>query len=194
MEPKKNTKKEELTKVELTNAIDYTKIFNKLFYSLIAITVVLLLILITILVKGTNLSTNDNSSTTGESEELGEYDVSMFDTLSTTDAIERIKSGDTTLVYIGRSTCGYCVQFLPVLQQAQEDYGYKTTYINLEEMSSEDQEKLIELDNEEKYIEENFGYTPMILVFKDGKYADGWVGYAEYDSFAEFLEDNGFSK
>ena len=95
---------------------------------------------------------------------------------------------------IGRSTCGYCVKFLPNLQQAQKDYGYKTIYIDLEQMTAEDQESIKSVDNEENYIAENFGYTPMVLVFENGKLKQGWVGYAEYDKFASFLEDNGFSK
>jgi len=180
-------KVEELERVEIINQIDYTKVFNKIFYSLIAITVVLVAIFVAIIVKGNVTTTVDNTET---EETLGEYDVSMFDTLTTTDALTEIAKKETEIVYIGRETCGYCVQFLPVLEQAQDEFGYKTIYIDLEEMTSDDQTKLLELDNEEKYIEENFGYTPMVLVFKDGKFSTGWVGYAEYDSFAAFLEED----
>lgn len=191
--PKKTVKKvEKLERVEIPNQIDYTKIFNKIFYSLIAITVVLVAIFVAILVKGNTITP---STGTEVEESLGEYDVSDFDTLTTTDALAEIKKGETEIVYIGRETCGYCVQFLPILQQAQDEYDYKTIYIDLEQMTSDDQTKLLELDNEEKYIEENFGYTPMVLVFKDGKFSTGWVGYAEYDTFAAFLkEDAGLKK
>ena len=41
-------------------------------------------------------------------------------------------------------------------------------------------------------IERMSGYTPMVLVFKDGKYVDGWVGYSEADAYKSFLADAGF--
>lgn len=192
-ETKKTTKKEvknEINKVEVTNVIDYTSVLNKIFYALVAIAVALLLVFTAIMVKGTGSTT---SSETNEEESL-EYDVSKFDTLSTTDAISEVKKGDLEIVYIGRASCGYCAKFLPVLRQAQDDYGYKTIYIDLEKMTSDDQKNLLTMDNEEGYITENFGYTPMILIFKDSKLVNGWVGYAEYSSFAAFLEENGLKK
>lgn len=192
MESKKTKISSKAVKKETKKVIDYSEILNKIFYSLIAIIIILILLLIVGIVKNNNGSSNINNST--EEEASGDYDVSMFETLTTGDAINKIKEGKTEVVYIGRSTCGYCVKFLPTLQQAQKDYNYKTIYINIEEMTSDDQNKLLELDNDEKYISENFGYTPMVLIFKDGKLVNGWVGYAEYDSFAAFLEDNGLSK
>lgn len=192
MESKKTKISSKAVKKETKKVIDYSEILNKIFYSLIAIIIILILLLIVGIVKNNNGSSNISNST--EEEASGDYDVSMFETLTTGDAINKIKEGKTEVVYIGRSTCGYCVKFLPTLQQAQKDYNYKTIYINIEEMTSDDQNKLLELDNDEKYISENFGYTPMVLIFKDGKLVNGWVGYAEYDSFAAFLEDNGLSK
>lgn len=192
MESKKTKTSSKTVKKDTKNVIDYSDILNKIFYSLIAIIIILSFLLIAVIVKNNNGTSNINNST--EEEVLGDYDVSMFETLTTDDAINKIKEGKTEVVYIGRSTCGYCVKFLPSLQQAQNDYNYKTIYINIEEMTSDDQNKLLELDNDEGYISDNFGYTPMVLIFKDGKLANGWVGYAEYDSFAAFLEDNGLSK
>ena len=171
---------------------DNTKILNKIFYALIALIVISALTFITIFINVTDFSST--SSTESTEEVSGEYDVSMFTELTTSDALKKISVGSKYVVYIGRSTCGYCIQFLPNLQKAQEEYGYQTIYIDLEKMTSDDQTNILTVDNDEKYISENLGYTPMVLVFEDGKLKNGWVGYAEYDSFASFLEDNGFSK
>ncbi len=171
---------------------DNTKILNKIFYALIALIVISALTFITIFINVTDFSST--SSTESTEEVSGEYDVSMFTELTTSDALKKISDGSKYVVYIGRSTCGYCIQFLPNLQKAQEEYGYQTIYIDLEKMTSDDQTNILTVDNDEKYISENLGYTPMVLVFEDGKLKNGWVGYAEYDSFASFLEDNGFSK
>lgn len=178
---KVTTKKDE---VVIKNQIDYTNILLKIFYCLVVIAVILGLNLIVNIVKSSN---NSNTTTTEETVNT-DYDVSDFETLSTTDTINKINEGGTQVIYIGRATCGYCVKFLPMMKQAQEDLGFKTIYINLEEVTTEDQEKLIAYDS---YIEENFGYTPMVLVFKDGKYVDGWVGYAEIDTYKSFLAEAG---
>jgi hypothetical protein len=171
---------------------NYTEILTKIFYVLIAIAVLVAANLFVNIIK--NGSTTKADATEEETDTTSEYDVSMFTEKTTTEAVESIKKGDTEVVYIGRSTCGYCVKFLPILQQAQKEYGYTTTYIDLTKMTSDDQTTLLTLDNDEKYISENFGYTPMILIFRDGKLVKGWVGYAEYSSFASFLEENGITK
>lgn len=169
--------------------INYTEILTKIFYTLIAIAIILTINLIVNILKNGNVSEINNN--TNETEETGEYDVSMFEEQTTTEALESIANGDTKIVYIGRSTCGYCVKFLPVLQKAQKNLNYITTYIDLTKMTSEDQTNLLNLDNEEGYISENFGYTPMVLIFRDGRFVNGWVGYSEYDSFVTFLNENG---
>lgn len=184
---KKPVANKEIIKEEV-KLIDYTNVLTKIFYCLIAIVVILVLNLITLLVIANNGTISTNNTAT---EESLEYDVSAFDTLTTTETVERIGKKGLEVVYIGRATCGYCAQFLPVLKEAQEEFEYKTIYIDLEQMTSDDHASLLALDNDEKYIEENFGYTPMVLIFKDGKLLDGWVGYAEYDTFAAFLEDSG---
>ncbi len=138
-------------------------------------------------------SDSDNAETSAE--ESGEYDVSMFDEVTVDDIDEMKETEGLQVVYIGRATCGYCVAFLPSLQQAQSEYGYETKYLDISKITDEDgQNKVLELDNDEKFISENFGSTPMVLILEDGKLKDGWIGYDEYDAFTEFLEENGITK
>ena len=168
------------------------KILNKIYTCLIAIIVLLFIMIISSQFTNTNSTNNTNNNQT--EEDNAEYDTSMMDEITTTEAIAKINNGGKHLVYIGRATCGYCVKFAPILAQAQKDYGYKTIYIDITQMSEDDQKALLELDNEDKYISENFGGTPMVLVFEDGKFKNGHMGYAEYSNFAKFLEDNGYKK
>lgn len=183
----KTTKTKEInSEITIKNQIDYTSILNKIYICLIVIAIILTLNLLVNIVKGGTTTSKTNNNQVEES--VGEYDVSSFETLTTTEALEKIEKGGTEVIYIGRSTCGYCVKFLPILKQAQENLGYTTTYIDLEQVNTDDQAKLVALDS---YVSDNFGYTPMVLVFKDGKYVNGWVGYAEYDEFASFLADAG---
>ena len=184
----KKTIKKEVTKndeITIKNQINYTEILNKIFYTLIIITVILGFNLIVNIIKNADITSSESNS---EESTSTDYDVSEFETLTTTEAAEKISNGGTQVVYIGRSNCGYCVKFVPILKQAQDDLGYKTIYIDLNEVTSDDKEKLVAYDS---YVEENFGYTPMVLVFKDGKYVSGWVGYTELDEFESFLSDAG---
>jgi predicted bacteriocin transport accessory protein len=157
--------------------------------------IIALLVINTIILFTNNVSVGtSNTSSSEETEESSDYDVSMFNSVTTDEAIKLFDSSDTQVIYIGRSTCGYCVKFLPTLQQAQEDFGYTTNYLDITTVDSDGQTKLLAKDNDENFLEENFGSTPMVILVKDGKMVDTWVGYSEYDSFAEFLTNNGFSK
>lgn len=182
-------------KIAKQESKDYTNILSRIFYCLIIIIVLFIIsIIIHIISLGEVKTTSPTNNGSDMEEELGEYDVSEFNELTITETLESIEKGDLHIVYIGRATCGFCVKFLPILKEAQENFDYTTTYIDLEKMTSDDQTALLELDNEEGYMKENFGYTPMVLIFKDSKFVNGWVGYAEYEEFASFLEDNGIHK
>ncbi len=183
--------KEEIVVIEDSN--NMKEILNKMLLCLYAIIVILIVNTTILLLKGAEFGTATTSG--GEVEESVEYDVSMF-TKVTADTLKDAVSGDTAkLVYIGRSSCGYCVKFLPVLQQAQEDYDYETLYLDITTVTTtEQQDKILDFDNEEEFLEENFGGTPMVLLMKDGKLVDGWIGYADYATYAAWLEENGFAK
>ena len=178
------------------------KKLNYLIY-LTAATLALVVILLGVVISNNTNSTNNTQS----QDETSEYDVSMFEELSTTDAIAKIKKGDKVLVYIGRSNCGYCVQFLPNLQKAQKEFGYKTVYVDLTKVSGTDQEEWAKFGGAAKLYDETcvdpenatienkcgkLGLTPQVLVFEKGKLKADWTGYSEYEQFASFLEENGF--
>ena len=177
------------------------KKLNYILY-LTAATLALVVILLGVVISNNN--TNSTSNTNVESEESS-YDVSMFEELTTTDAIAKIKTGKKVLVYIGRSNCGYCVKFLPTLQKAQKEFGYKTVYVDLNKVTGTDQEEWAKFGGVAKLYDEtctdteeekcgSFGLTPQVIVFEKGKIKDGWTGYAEYSKFADFLKDNGYKK
>ncbi|MBP3461817.1 MAG: thioredoxin family protein [Bacilli bacterium] len=155
--------------------------------------IIALLAINTIIQFVSNVKITSESET--ETETTEEYDVSMFDTVDTEKTINLFDSKDIQVIYIGRSTCGYCVKFLPVLQQAQKEFGYKTKYLDITTVTTEEQQNaILAKDNDEGFLSQNFGSTPMVLLVKDGKIVKGWVGYAEYDEFAKFLIDNGINK
>lgn len=185
---KKTTAVKEVVKkneeVIVKNQIDYKGELNRIFIVLIVIAVLLFVsLVVNVFVKNNNSTSNETTT-----QENTAYDVSKFDEKTVDEALAQIKKGKTEVVYIGRPSCGYCVKFVPILKSVQEELGFKHIYINLESISSEDSTKLTELDS---YISDNFGYTPMVLVFKNGKFVKGTVGYTEADTYKQFLNDQG---
>lgn len=149
-------------------------------------------------ISNVEVTSESEKTTSTEETQTGdqnvEYDVSMFDAVDAEKTVKLFKEDEIQVIYVGRETCGYCVQFLPVLQQAQKDYGYKTKYLDITTVTEDGQKAILEKDNDEDFLATNFGATPMVILVKDGKLVDGWVGYAEYETFAKFLEENGFKK
>lgn len=153
-----------------------------------------LLAIDTIILFTNNVKITTSSEQAGLSENV-DYDVSMFTSVNAKEAVKAFDSNDMQVIYIGRSTCGFCVKFLPVLQQAQKDFGYKTKYLDITTITNEeDQELLLSKDNDENFLTKNYGSTPLVLLVKDGKLIKGWVGYSEYSQFAQFLTENGMKK
>ncbi len=168
--------------------VDYSDILKKIVYSLYVIIALLVInsILLTVSIgtKGTtSTSTNDNN----EQEELP-YDVSDFTEMTTDQAMETIQAGGFQVIYIGHSSCGFCRRYVPVLQEAQKVFGFKTIYIDTDRLTSADSEKWMALD---EYVKESFGYTPLTILTKDGKYVDGNLGYIDYNTLKALLEKNG---
>lgn len=164
---------------------------NKILKCLYVIIILLALnTIITIVVNGTVNNSTEESETEDTSSE--DYDVSMFTSIDADGVVDAFKSKDLKVIYMGRATCGYCVQFLPNLQKAQEEYDYETLYLDISEVDEQGQEKIMELDKD--FFDENYGATPTVLLVKDNKIVDSHIGYSEYDDYASFLEKNGISK
>ena len=53
---------------------------------------------------------------------------------------------------------------------------------------------LSNLIKENDFYKENLLSTPMVVVYKDGKYVSGTVGYQQVETYAKFIEDAGMKK
>lgn len=159
----------------------------------VVIYIILVLVIINTIALFVSLKDTESEEqiTTTQEETETEYDVSMFKTIDTNAFIDAYNGSELQVVYFGRSTCGYCVKMLPVLQQAQKEYGYKTLYVDITTVDSASQAKIKALDT---FFDENYGRTPMIVLVKEGKIVDKQMGYTEYSSFAQLLENNGYNK
>ena len=164
----------------------------------------LLVVILVVLIIGVSKMDNvgENSTTTNEETEYNtDYDVSMFDEIEAKELKKQTK-GKTKVVYIGRESCGWCAAFLPNLWDAQEEYDFKTLYIDIAKIIDFSNGDVIDQESfdilnklsgkgYEKYMEENFGSTPMVLIIKDNKIIGGQTGYSEYEGFQKTLEEAG---
>ncbi len=176
---------------------DYTILFNKIILCLYAIIVILIINTAIVLLKDAKWGSTkeSNQQNSGDNTIPAEYDVSMFTSITADTLAEATAGEESKIVYIGRATCGYCVNFLPILQQAQKDYGYETLYLDITTVTTtEQQDKILELDNEDGFLQNKFGGTPMVLLMKNSQIVDTWIGYAEYTEYSAWLEKNGFAK
>ena len=168
---------------------------------LIIVLLITILIVLTIGVSKMFVNNNNEVETNAESEYNTNYDVSMFTEIEAKD-IKKKTNKEPQVVYIGRETCSWCAAFLPNLWEAQEEFGYKTLYIDIAkiidfstgEVSDQDAyDTLNKLTGEgyENYMSENFGATPMILIIENNKIIGAQTGYSEYDTFKTILNDAG---
>lgn len=214
MEKKKNvvdnTKVEETNNEgfdELTTEDRLISIEKKVNATLILVVIMAILAIInlSILVSNNSGQTTTNEDLTQTSTDTSaDYDVSEFDEIKASDLSKESKN-KTIVVYIGRSSCGYCVQFVPVLKSVQEKYNFTTKYIdiakiidyNSSSISDQDAYNLLtnmKTNSEQKGIMEQFGSTPMTLVIKNNTIVDSIVGATDESTLTKLVEDNGFSK
>lgn len=191
-----------------SNFYQVLPILNKIQMTLYVIAILLLINVAIGIINTTNtgvLREYSNKSSEGtnnndSNDETYEYDVSEFSEVDYAGLKKLMKGEGTHVVYIGRSTCHYCAMFIPVMKEAQEKYGFKTTYFDITRVfnftnnSVVDQTAYDELSKYNSFFEDNFLSTPMVVIFKDGKYVDGTIGYQEISSYSSFLEKNKFEK
>lgn len=187
--------------------INYTTILNKIFTVLVVIAIILgvnLLFTMISLTNGGSSSDNSSNSSTSGTQTSSDYDVSDFDTLTLAQVLKLFDSKDTSVLYLGRSSCSACVSFLPTLKSVQKDLGFKTKYLDITtvDTSSSDYSTFISKLTKEIEVNANgtkstgkisefYGYTPMVIIIKDGKAVDASVGALSESNFKKFLSSNG---
>ena len=85
-----------------------------------------------------------------------------------------IGSKDTSIIVIGQTTCSHCIAIKPALNAVAKDYDLKINYLNITDMTEEENNsflkslKTIEYNDEDFVNDGSFG-TPLILIIENGK-------------------------
>lgn len=186
-------------KEEISNEIA-KKLVNML-YIVIILLIINLAIGISSIAQSSEYFKNNGTSGNKESDNtVVEYDVSKYTAIDYSGFTKAKKASGYQVIYIGRSSCGYCTKFIPVMNQVQNDYGFTHLYYDITQLydfaNNEvvDEKAYNELIKENDFYKENLLSTPMVVVYKDGKYVSGTVGYQSVESYAKFIEDAGIKK
>lgn len=168
--------------------------------------IILAILIIGLYFKDGGTSTTNNGNTNnGSNSSTEEYDVSAMNEVDLDGALALFEEDGTHVLYMGRSGCTYCREFVPVLNQVQEDLGFKTNYLNVQTFMSnwnaakEELEPLTDkmtveatANGETGTLGELFinnGYTPALVVIKDGKVVDGFFGYRDATALTKLLNE-----
>ncbi len=122
------------------------------------------------------------------------FDVSSFTQVSLSEIEKYVNTTDYKVLLIGKPNCEYTNKMLPILKQAQEKYGYETLYVDQRTITQSDQEKFFKYDDETNFLQEYLGTTPFIIVFKENRMVDTWVGYQDFSVFESFLTGLGIEE
>ena len=104
------------------------------------------------------------------------------------DEYEKLLNGkDNSVVVVGQSTCGYCVQAKIILNKIAEEKDVEINYLNISYLKEEEGEKF---ESSLDYFEDEQWGTPLMLIVKDGKLVDIIEQLVTEDEYIEFLEEN----
>jgi len=158
-------------------------------------------VIIGLLIIGLYFTNNGTASTnegTKTSENDSNYDVSKMNTVTGEEATKLFDKKGTHFLYIGRPTCGVCVSLVPNLNAAIEELDVTINYLELESTFREDFGDLFKhLDVETKIngeegtfgkLLETYGYTPLVIIIKDGKMVEGFVGSRDSKTIIELFK------
>ena len=98
---------------------------------------------------------------------------------------EKVKSGDPFIVVIERATCGYCQQYMPILEDVADEKGIPLYYIDTDTLTG-DENNLLATTN--SYLKRNQWGTPTTLFMLGERVLDTIGGYVEKDSVLSFLD------
>jgi len=137
---------------------------------------------------GTNPDNNETDNNIPD-----EYDVSKMQSVTIKETEDLFSKKGTYILYIGRKGCSYCRKTVPVLNEVQTELGYKTYYFDISTTTNYKTELKTLADKMDFETSANGtkgkmgelfiskGWTPTIIVIKDGKNVDGFFGYKDKD-------------
>lgn len=101
------------------------------------------------------------------------------------------KSNENKILVLGQTTCGYCIKAKPILSKIADEYGIVINYLNITNLSSEENSKLAKYVS---YLGEKEWGTPLTLIVNNGNVVGSISGLQDEESYVNLFKDNGLIK
>lgn len=102
--------------------------------------------------------------------------------------LEYYAGNENKIVLIARPTCHYCQIAEPILQKIIKEKNIEINYLNTDEFSGDDQEKLV---NSDKAFKNGFG-TPFLMIVSNNSIVDSVDGVTDTAHYIGFFKKNNF--
>lgn len=98
---------------------------------------------------------------------------------------DMVNNGEAFIVVIERTGCGYCQKYMPLVEEVANEKKIAINYINTDNLSEEEFNKL---STTNKYLKRNEWGTPTTLFMLGDRVIDSIGGYVEKDSIESFID------
>lgn len=110
-----------------------------------------------------------------------------FNEITYSEYEEKLNTEAPFLVIIVRDGCGYCEMYEPVVEKVANEYNLPISYINLTNLTSEEQSAL---STSNSYLKKTQWGTPTTLFMYGKTVVDSIGQYVDEDTFTEFVKKN----
>lgn len=130
-------------------------------------------------------------------EEDASYPGEKYINFVSYEEYEKLIDNDlTNVITIGQTSCGHCIAFKPAINSVGEEYGLIMNYLNLTDLTEDENNKfftsLTEIEyNDPDFIEDGSFGTPLTLIVKNGKVVDYISGQRTISQLVRELKKNG---
>ena len=100
---------------------------------------------------------------------------------------EKLNTEAPFVVVIKRDGCSFCEKYDPVVSEVANEYGLPISYINLSNLTTEEQSAL---SRSNSYLRKEQWGTPTTLFMYGNTVVDSIGGYVEKEEFIEFVKEN----
>lgn len=99
-----------------------------------------------------------------------------------------VEEENDNLILVARPTCGYCVKYVPILEEIVDEYDITINYFDIDTLSSGENSQFY--SSSSLFTSNDFG-TPTLMITNNNKIKEYSIGYKEKDATIKWLKDNG---
>lgn len=110
-----------------------------------------------------------------------------FNEITYSEYLEKMEEKVPFLVVIVKDGCGYCEMYEPIVEEVAKEYNVPVNYLNLANLSGEEQTKL---NKSNSYLRTKQWGTPTTLFMYKDKVIDSIGQYVDKDELVSFIKEN----